>query len=200
MASEAKVNLCLATISASYPGKFELSTSVKKTWRRLLGDIDDVHLMVAVDDLCRAGDKWPPSVPEVRARALDLQAGELAPVSAYEAWERVRRSLHDETVQLTDIERAAKNQIGGSWQIRNDQSGMCMHHFIKAYDALVAKQRRLRMATPEAKQIAARNAPALPSPKQPRELPPLEINKPGPTEVREHLEGLVGYRPAGGEG
>ena len=117
MASKETVNQCLATISASYLGKVELSTSVKKTWLRLLMDIDDIHLVIAVDDLCRAGDKWPPSVPQVRARALDLQAGELAPVSAYEAWERVRRSLHDETVQLTDIERSAKNQIGGSWQI-----------------------------------------------------------------------------------
>lgn len=162
-------------------------------WLRLLRDIEDSCLEAAIADLC-ATEQWPPAVSQVRARALDLQAGELAPVSAHEAWEKVRRSLHDETVQLTDIERAAKNQIGGSWQIKNDSSGMCMHHFIKAYDALVAKQRRLRMATPEAKQIAARNAPALPSPRKTRELPPMEINTPGPTEVREHLEGLVGYR------
>ena len=43
-------------------------------------------------------------------------------------------------------------------------------------------------------------APALPAHESKRELPPMEITKPGPTEVREHLEGLVGYRPAGGEG
>lgn len=38
-------------------------------------------------------------------------------------------------------------------------------------------------------------APALPAHESKRELPPMEINTPGPTEVREHLEGLVGYRP-----
>ena len=43
------------------------------------------------------------------------------------------------------------------------------------------------------------NAPALPAPQQPRELPPMDINTAGPTEVREHLKRLVGYRPAGGE-
>ena len=165
-----------------------------------MADIDDTYLVLAVDDLCSSDDKdWPSPVGVYRARALDLAAGELAPVSAYEAWEKVRRSLHDETVQLTDIERAAKNQIGGSWQIRNDQAGMAMNHFVKAYDALVAKQRRLRTATPEAKQIAARNAPALPAHDSEKEIPPMEINMPGLTEVREHLKGLVGYRTEGGE-
>ena len=191
------MNLCLATISASYPGRVELSMEGKKIWARLLEDVEDAHLNAAVADLC-ATEKWPPSIAEVRERALDLQAGELAPVTAYEAWDMVRRSLH-ETVELPHLTREAKKQIGGEWQIKNDSSGTAMNHFVKAYNALVVKQRRLRTATPAAKQIAASNAPApaIPSPEERRELPPMAADAAGPEEVRELLGGLTGYRPVG---
>ena len=168
----------------------------KKIWARLLEDVEDAHLNAAVADLC-AAKKWPPSIAEVRERALDLQAGDLAPVTAYEAWDMVRRSLHDNTVDLPQLAREAKRQIGGEWQIKNDSAGMTLSHFVKAYDALVVKQRRLRTATPAAKQIAASNAPAhaLPSPEERRELPPMAADAAGPEEVRELLGGLTGYRP-----
>lgn len=179
-------------ISASYPGRIELSKEGARTWQKLLVDVDDRCLEAAVADLC-ATENWPPSIAAVRARALELQAGELAPVSAYEAWARVRESLHDDNVVLSQIEKEAKRQIGGSWQIKNDTSGMSMNHFVKAYDALVSKQRRLRTATPAAKQIAALNAPALPAPS--RQLPPMATTTAGPDEVRKMLQNVAGYRP-----
>lgn len=189
------INRSLATISASYPDRVKISDAGRKVWYRILEDVDDENLKAAVLDLCST-EEWPPSIAAVRARALELAAGELAPVSAYEAWDRVRKAPYDDTVVLRDIEKSALNQIGGTWELKNG-TGATIHHFVRAYDALLIKQRRIRTVLPVVASVAETNAPpALPDPVNTK---PLELTDGGhetgadPSDVSELLKGLVGY-------
>lgn len=162
MASEETVRKALAKISRLYPGRFEVVPGMADDWMHVLDGVDDREVKAAVLDLC-ATEGWPPACAKVRARALDLAAGELAPVGPYEAWGRVRKSLHDKTVALSDIEKQALNQIGGTWELKNGNTGT-MGHFVRAYDGLLKKQRRLRAVLPSVASVAAANTPALPTP------------------------------------
>ena len=189
----------LAMLSESYQGRFVLTADTERIWSKLLCDIGDEHVLTAVLDWCTTGEKFPPTIPEIRERAINIGLGELAPPTSFEAWERVNRALHDETVRLTDLEKKARNQIGGTWQLKTTTNGgYDRGQFVKAYEALTAKERRLKLTLPQVKALAERSAPALPSPAS----KPLELaatNTAGPEQVGELVKGLAGYRSKRGD-
>jgi len=200
-ASFTDVEKMLARLSRWYPGKIALSEEMTADWYKLLCDVDPDCMFAAAADLVSTSiSDWPPTIGAIRSRALELAAGELAPVSAYEAWERVRKVPHDDTVVLRDIEKAALSQIGGTWELQNG-SGATIYHFVRAYDALLIKQRRIRTVLPVVASVAETNAPALPDPVNTK---PLELTDGGhetgadPSEVSELLKGLENYEPVRG--
>ena len=101
-----------------------------------------------------------------------------------------RRSFIDKYIRI--VQEARRAGVPVRWMVSqgHDPSGRegCVRVALER--GLIAEQ-TAEMLCPGI------NAPALPSHESKRELPPMETNTPGPTEVREHLEGLVGYRPIG---
>lgn len=177
----------LAVLSESYPGRFEMTDKTERIWARLLGDLNDEHLMTAVEDLCSTED-WPPPIATVRRRAVEISLGELVSVGPYEAWEHVVDSLHADIV-LTDLEKQAFKQIGGKWTIQSsNNASRDRDAFVRAYHDLLKKRDRLATALPRVKWVAKQNAPVLPSPSKARPLQ-LEIRQTaGPADVRQMLQ------------
>ena len=146
-----------------------------RDWQKILADVDSKCMFAAAADIVSTGkSEWPPPIGVIRCRALDLNAGELAPISPYEAWGRVSESIGKKS-DLTELEKLALNNIGGTWTLKNGDA-YTMSHFLKAYQEILDKERRLRTVLPAVSTVAARNTPSLPEPVSEK---PLELEEDG---------------------
>jgi hypothetical protein len=182
----------------SYPGRFETDEKMVEVWWKLLEDLSDDDVLAAGANLC-ATSKFPPCIAEVRELAISISEGTLVPITPYEAWERVCEHVRRPEFRLGKLEQEALGQIGGSYRINHSQNGAeDMRHFLKAYEALQAKHRRIQMTLPAVSQTANRHAVALPS--RPEETPGEErINQGTPEEIHELLKGYHPQRPTKAE-
>jgi hypothetical protein len=176
----------------SYPGRFQTDSEMLEIWWKLLEDLSDEDVLAAGANLCATG-KFPPCIAEVRELAISISEGTICPLTPYEAWERVCEHVRRPEFRLGRLEQEALGQIGGSYRINHSQNGSeDMRHFMRAYEALQAKHRRIQMTLPAVSQTANRkHVEALPliTEEEPREQ---EINVGTQEEIRELLKG---YHP-----
>lgn len=189
MKNKQTISKILAMSLKSYPGRFELDDKMLEVWWKLLEDLDDEDVLAAGADLCATG-KFPPCIAEVRELAISISEGTVCPSTPYEAWERVCEHVRRPEFRLGKLEQEALGQIGGSYRLNHSQNGSeDMKHFLRAYEALQSKHRRIQMTLPAVSQTANRKrVEALPLMKEeePREQ---EIHVGTPEEIRELLKG-----------
>jgi hypothetical protein len=118
-----------------------------------------------VEEIGNTSEKFPPSVGQIRTRAIELSHGDVTRPTGSEAWERVcqwnretgpinavPRRVSD--IVLTELEKRALKQIGGTWAIDHTQSpDMLRAQFIKFYDQQISKTAVERNLAPWTKQL-----------------------------------------------
>jgi len=149
-----------------YPGRFSTTPERAKIWRSMLREFDREVVLAAAYDLASTCD-WPPTIAQMRRRAVDLTHGELREPDAGEAWERVSRLISGEVEtdsELSGVEREALRRTGQLWDLkRSSNPSADRAAFQRAFTALVEARRRDRLTLPEVRELAARRAaPALP--------------------------------------
>ena len=173
----------------------DLRDSLIAFWLGELQDLDEGTLLAATRDLCCSPGQWPPSVGDVRQRAVELSLGHLAPPSVGEAWRRVCEWAYGENVQLTDAEHTAAKRSGGSWELKHSTSPSTTRaHFIRFYEEEIKKIVARRRAHPETRQLADANSPPVNKfgwPVQRENEEPTPATK---EEIRGYLSGLTGFR------
>lgn len=146
-----------------------------------LQEIPNEYGDAAVKQLCASG-VHPPGISEIREMAFCLAKGDVAVPSPWEAWERVMQGKAD-----TDLEKRALELVGGAWELRNTQNqGVTRSNFVKAYGELEERDRRRRLALPEAKALAASNRPPKITPPE-RQIAEPPRKPATPEEIRELL-------------
>lgn len=151
---ELSIAKCLKVISVSYPGRFEPVNGTAEIWHGLLSDVPDETGIAAVAQLC-ASEVYPPTISQIREKALDLAEGNVAAPSAWEAWDRALQGQPG-----TSIEKRARELIGGSWEIHHSENiGVTRSNFVKAYSELLDRDRKRRLAIPAVKILADENRP-----------------------------------------
>ena len=115
----------------------------------------------------------------IRKAAEYKQSSRTSPdknVNAMKSWERVLAyCIRRESIELTDLDRRSLRAIGGTEHLRSSKNlSVDCALFCRAFIA-----------------FAESDAPQKAPPKSTKKSEPKPA---GPTEVREHLEGLVGYR------
>jgi hypothetical protein len=146
-----------------YKGKFIISPERIKLWRALLADIHPEIVMTAAVHLVSLRTEWPPNIGQLRDKALALQAGELAPPSAHEAWAHVQARIQSDDAPLTELERQTLKQVGTVYDMRRSGNPAADRaQFLKAFEQAIEKRRLERATLPTVKMIAEQCERALP--------------------------------------
>jgi hypothetical protein len=139
-----------------------------------LGDVDATAVLAAVQEFGNSDSQYPPSVGQIRTRAIQLAHGELHRPSGAEAWERVLNwnlktppagapswMTDGNPDYLTPNELAALKSIGGSSELSRREGRFLRAQFIKRFEELVAKEQTERNATPAAKALVGQEVKRL---------------------------------------
>ena len=135
-------------------------------WANVLAGIDAADALLAVESLLAEGREFPPTVGQIRVRALELgqAAGDEGAVpTGIEAWgeilELIQRRGWMQAPAIEDYSHPVVGEmvkhLGGWMRVCESETGMADRaHFLREYDA-VATRHRDHMTTP-AKALAER--------------------------------------------
>ncbi len=135
----------LAMLTAAY--NRDLPKETAQVYVEMLADLEPGPLTTAATE-CVALSRFFPTVAELREGTLLCALGKMLPPSPYEAWQEITEAAS----RLGRSRRpswshpavgAALDTIGGYRRVCDSQLvGVERSHFLKAYEALVAEQRR----------------------------------------------------------
>lgn len=101
-------------------------------WKNMLRDVKDHSFVLAVEDYCRNGGRFQPTLSEIRKKAMRFQNNE---PSAQEAWIRIWNWFNDKSFELTAREKKCIRLMGGEWALRNSRNpNGDKHDFYIIYD------------------------------------------------------------------
>ena len=154
MATRETVSRAMGIISSAYLTRATISNSEINVWEQGLSDISDDILIAATNDIITTGGDHPPSLPQLRRRAVELRIGTVAPISASEAWERCLRLSQGYTVNLSPVEKRALDAIGGIYRIKtSDNIGIDRSAFMRHYDAIYTAEFKRAASRPEIRSV-----------------------------------------------
>lgn len=178
MARFETVTAVIVMLTEAYPGKFEANAETFRVWSRLLEDIPDRALLAAaVHHTTQC--KFVPTIAELRDAAFSITAGDLAPETPGEAWDRVSRAMrqlgsyraHEAREMLGEVLWRCIGAMGGWRELCLSENGVADRaHFLRAFEQIRDRDRVLVRSLPEVRALTAEYA-ALPEGKPMQHLP-----------------------------
>lgn len=93
MSSNQTISTVLKIISAAYPQRFVVEPDTVRVWASFVADMDDELLSAAVARfISSSSHAFPPTIPEIRAQAVELRREVIGVPTSFEAWEEVLRA------------------------------------------------------------------------------------------------------------
>jgi len=93
MASNQTISTVLKIIMAAYPQRFVMEPETVRVWATFVADMDDELLSASVARfISSSSHAFPPTIPEIRAQAVELKREIVGVPTAFEAWDEVIRA------------------------------------------------------------------------------------------------------------
>ena len=167
MTEQEFLTVCLAPIEAAY-GPVELFTA--RMYRSMLIDLDR-DILAAATAKCIAEIKWLPKIAELRSAAVDIARGDVQEMTPTEAWGHALTAIRRIDFDVPGSMGRAKDRVPplvweamqnvGLTALVNSHPQFMQKVFFDAYSALVSRERKLLLATPQVRRaIEAQRAAA----------------------------------------
>lgn len=143
----------LAVINAAYPN-MQISEATVSVWHELLGDLD-INLVLAATKKLILESPYPPTIADIRKRAVEIMTLPEDRIDAAEAWGEVEKAIrwygyYREAEALASMSpRTAKVVRYIGWQniCLNEEPGVVRGQFLKMY-AQVAEREQKELLLP----------------------------------------------------
>lgn len=138
----------LAVINAAYPN-MQISEATVSVWHELLGDLD-INLVLAATKKLILESPYPPTIADIRKRAVEIMTLPEDRIDAAEAWGEVEKAIrwygyYSEAEALASMSpRTAKvvRYIGWREICLNEEPGVVRGQFLKMYQQVQERDRR----------------------------------------------------------
>jgi hypothetical protein len=199
VANNQTISTVLKIISAAYPQRFVVEPETVRVWASFVADMEDELLSAAVARfISSSSHAFPPTIPEIRAQAVELKREIIGIPTAFEAWSELMLAPKPRTSRLFrdgqfieeedyiwphEVVEVIAKRLG--WPFRfpdpdgeNEMADRA--HFVKAYDAEVRKMMQAETQIPQVTQFVQREQSKL----------LLDVSK----EVNQLMDGVVARR------
>jgi len=168
MATNQNIATVLKIISAAYPQRFVVEPETVRIWVSFVSDMDDELLSAAVARfISSSSHAFPPTIPEIRAQAVELKREIIGIPSSFEAWSelmlapkpRMSKLFRDgqfveeeDFVWPHDVVGSVAKRLGWPRHFPdpNGENEMADRaHFVKAYDAEVRRMMQSETQIPQ---------------------------------------------------
>jgi len=93
MANNQTISTALKIIAAAYPQRFIVEPDTVRVWASFVVDMEDELLSASVARFISSSvHAFPPTIPEIRAQAVELRREIVGVPTSFEAWEEVIRA------------------------------------------------------------------------------------------------------------
>jgi len=141
----------LAVINAAFPN-IQITEAMVSLWYELLGDIDFNLAKAAVKKLLLESP-YPPSIADIRKRAVEILTPEEEKIDAAEAWGEVERAMrfygfYREAEALESMSpRVAKVVRWMGWRdiCLSEEPGVVRGQFLKMYEQVTEREQKEKL-------------------------------------------------------
>lgn len=141
----------LAVINAAFPN-IQITEAMVSLWHELLGDIDFNLAKAAVKKLLLESP-YPPSIADIRKRAVEILTPEEEKIDAAEAWGEVERAMrfygyYREAEALESMSpRVAKVVRWMGWRdiCLSEEPGVVRGQFLKMYQQVTEREQKEKL-------------------------------------------------------